>query len=106
MREDKKPCRNCHAAECTGVECEAWREDFAARWDQTCQDLREKTWRHVDQSGKNAFRYELPHEVKDPCKTCICQAWCNTPCSLRLKWWNICMRFLRRTFTETVSQER
>lgn len=95
MRELANPCSTCGATECLGVECEEWRADFSDRWDRSCKVLRDHAWAQADNSGKASFRYCLPHEVKDPCENCVCREWCDTPCSLRLNWWNYRMALIR-----------
>ena len=56
-------------------------------------------WARMDELGRQepkGFVIGLPHEYKSPCDGCLCEKWCDTPCSLRLKWWDARIGRLRR----------
>ena len=56
-------------------------------------------WAKMDELGRQepkSFCYELPHMVKSPCESCCCRDWCDTACSLRIKWWDARIGRLRR----------
>ena len=51
--------------------------------------------KRMDEAGrtqKQKFQYELPHLVHSPCKGCLCEKWCDKPCSQRLAWWDARVR--------------
>lgn len=92
----RKPCRRgCAREDCP---CEGYREWFLRSW----KGFNRFAWAMMDDLGREkAFRYAQPHEAavkKDPCEVCPCRAWCDVPCSLRLKWWDVRMRELRARF--------
>ena len=100
MSNSKKcPCRTCTLCrvEYACDTCERFPRWFKKAW----KDINRFAWHVVDSQGKREhFQLELPHERpvmdKDPCLECSCREWCDTPCSKRLKWWDIRMAELRR----------
>lgn len=83
----QRPCHGCYEAVCPGVECGKWQIWFLEAW----SGVNRYAWDQMDRQGRIApekFQYELPHMVRSPCVDCLCRAWCDTPCSLRLQWWD------------------
>lgn len=83
----EKPCAACRELVCPQERCHAWQGWFLERW----AAVNAYAWKIQDELGREepkGFVYELPHMVKSPCCTCPCRAWCDTPCSKRLKWWD------------------
>lgn len=94
----KCPCRGCDLAKTDFAcdNCDRFRRWFLKAW----KSFNRFAWYAMDLRGKREhFQYELPHEQpvmdKDPCLECPCRDWCDTPCSQRLKWWDIRMAELR-----------
>jgi hypothetical protein len=102
--ENKWPCEGCQSKSCKDGACERWKRWFPKGWDAAVGKLRAYLWKKRDDLGKQRHRkyfyYVLPHEQKDPCEKCVCAAWCDTPCSLRLHWWDITMVKLLRMIRE------
>lgn len=87
MVSKKKPCLNCWEICCEGKECALWQIWFLEAW----EGINRYAWQAVDQMGRQVpekFQYELPHMVRSPCVDCPLEAWCDTPCSKRLQWWD------------------
>lgn len=81
------PCKMCRKCDCEDVRCGRWQVWFLESWAAVNRYL----WAQMDEQGRQepkGFVYELPHMVKSPCEGCLCKAWCDTPCSQRLKWWD------------------
>ena len=93
------PC-DCCSTPCEGLPCDNWQRWFVKKWNSTTRKIHRCLWKKMDNIGKQGyhrkFRYALPHEYTDPCKECICRQWCDTPCSLRLKWWDVSMARIRK----------
>jgi hypothetical protein len=84
------PCRQCRKCQCEEEKCGRWQMWFLESW----AAVNRYAWAVQDELGRQeprGFVYELPHMVKNPCLGCKCEAWCDTPCSARLKWWNRCV---------------
>lgn len=84
---EKRPCKSCRLRDCSELECGRWQEWFLESW----AAVNGYAWKKMDELGREepgCFRYELPHMVKSPCVGCVCECWCDTPCSLRLRWWD------------------
>lgn len=91
----RRPCNGCRMARCRKMDCPRWQEWFLESWEGVNRYL----WAEIDARGRTEpekFYYDQPHMIKSPCETCPCAAWCDTPCSLRLKWWDARMGMLRR----------
>lgn len=105
----KCPCEDCLHPLCERHACEKWETWFAKCWNTAARKIRDYFWQKRDDLGKQRhpryFYYALPHEQCNPCDKCICAAWCNTPCSLRLHWWDVSMARLRRQLLEEKKPE-
>ncbi len=91
----KRPCKLCRRRECKEMECGRWQAWFLESW----AAVNRYAWAQMDEKGRQEpkrFVYGLPHEYKSPCEGCLCEGWCDTPCSLRLKWWDARMGRIRR----------
>ena len=86
MRFLKSPCRQCQEAEQCESMCVEGYDWFLESWEGFNRYL----WAVMDAQGRQQkkLRYELPHMVKSPCEGCLCNRWCDTPCSQRLAWWD------------------
>ena len=87
MRYQEKPCKTCRMQLCRETECEKWQQWFLEAWGA----VNAYAWAQRDELGRQepkGFVYELPHMVKSPCAGCLCERWCDTPCSARLRWWD------------------
>ncbi len=85
------PCDGCAEDSCGQELCRQWQEWFLEGW----AAVNRFAWKQMDEQGKHKFTYELPHLEKSPCQGCCCRAWCDTPCSQRLRWWDHRMGALR-----------
>lgn len=91
----QRPCRVCRKKNCPMEGCEVWRDWFSESWGA----VNAYAWRCMDELGRREpthFCYDQPHMIKSPCHGCRCAAWCHTPCSLRLRWWDQRMAAVRR----------
>ena len=91
----KRPCNGCRMVRCAEKNCPRWQDWFLERW----EGMNRYLWAEVDAQGRREpekFVYEMPHLIKSPCDGCPCEDWCDTPCSLRIKWWDARMGLLRR----------
>ena len=91
----QRPCRLCRRTECEEKECGRWQMWFLESW----AAVNRYAWAQMDEMGRQepkGILITLPHEVKSPCIGCMCESWCDTPCSLRLKWWDARIGRLRR----------
>ena len=86
-----KPCHGCREDTCDQELCRLWQDWFMQGW----AAVNRFAWKQMDDRGKNRFTYELPHLEKSPCTGCPCGAWCDTPCSQRLRWWDLKMAAIR-----------
>lgn len=88
------PCDGC-GGDCEDSLCQSWQQWFLSGWERM---NRYYAWHQMDRKGREEshFTYELPHIVASPCDGCRCESWCDTPCSLRLKWWDERMELIRR----------
>ena len=87
MLYKKKPCEGCWEICCEGKACPRWQVWFLEAWEA----VNRYGWQAVDQQGRQEpekFQYELPHMIRSPCMDCPLEAWCDRPCSKRLKWWD------------------
>ena len=92
---ENRPCAVCRRTDCEEMNCERWQVWFLESW----AAVNRYAWARVDEAGRQEpahFLYELPHRIQSPCRGCPCRSWCDTPCSLRLKWWDCRMDVLRR----------
>ena len=96
---NEHPCSACSKGLCEDRECQLWQNWFLHKWDIARKQIQSCVWNKIDLQGKKAFCYLLPHELEDPCATCVCKNWCDTPCSLRLNWWDNRMAQIRRTLS-------
>lgn len=100
----KCPCEECQSKPCDDYKCQLWKPWFAKRWNAETGKIRDYLWKLRDDLGKQRnprfFYYVLPHEQSNPCDKCICAAWCKTPCSLRLHWWDVTMAKIRKTLSK------
>lgn len=83
----QRPCVNCRQRQCAEKDCAKWQVWFLESW----AGINQYAWAIRDEMGREEpknFCYELPHMVKSPCVDCMCEKWCDTPCSLRIKWWD------------------
>lgn len=98
MKPDYKrsPCIKCVNRNCADGPCSKYRRWFLRAW----KKFNAYAWTVMDNRGKNKpFQYGLPHEdimAFGPCETCPCKVWCEKPCSLRLRWWDVSMAKLRK----------
>ena len=95
MMGRRRPCNACRMRHCDGMDCPQWQVWFLESWGR----VNRYAWAIRDEMGREeprGFVYGLPHEYKSPCESCPCSAWCDTPCSLRLKWWDRQMAILRK----------
>jgi len=91
-----RPCNACRLRQCEELECPKWQTWFLESWARVNQ----YAWAQMDELGREeprSFVYGLPHEYKSPCETCRCSDWCDTPCSLRIKWWDARIGRLRKS---------
>lgn len=91
----KRPCNACRMQVCLQKDCARWQEWFLDSW--AC--VNRAAWAEMDALGRRPrekFCYDPPHMVKSPCDSCRCGAWCDTPCSLRIKWWDARMGAMRK----------
>ena len=91
----QRPCNACRKGQCPEMDCPAWQVWFLESWAR----VNHYAWAKRDELGREEpanFCYELPHMVKSPCQGCMCEAWCDTPCSLRIKWWDARVGRLRK----------
>lgn len=91
MRFLDSPCRRCAKAETCEQMCVEGYEWFLDSW----KAFNRYAWKRMDEMGRQSdgkFRYELPHLVHSPCKGCLCEKWCDKPCSQRLAWWDARVR--------------
>lgn len=91
----RRPCNACRMRHCDAVECPKWQMWFLESW--AC--VNRYAWAIRDEMGREEpknFLYGQPHEYKSPCLGCPCESWCDTPCSLRLKWWDRQMAIIRK----------
>lgn len=91
----KRPCKTCRRCECEEMECGRWQVWFLESW----AAVNRYAWAQMDEMGRQepkGIPIALPHEIKSPCEGCLCQRWCDTPCSLRLKWWDARMGRIKR----------
>ena len=88
-------CITCSKDLCESRGCPQWQAWFSQSWNAATKQIRSCVWNEIDRRGKQSFCHYLPHELKDPCSTCVCKDWCDTPCSLRLAWWNNRMAQIR-----------
>ena len=82
-----RPCKLCRRSDCEEMDCGRWQMWFLESW----AAVNRYAWAQMDEKGRQepkGFVYGLPHENKSPCEGCLCESWCDTPCSLRLKWWD------------------
>ena len=87
MRFMESPCRSCKQAQMCDTLCVEGYVWFLESW----KCLNRYAWKRMDDAGRRPgekFRYELPHLVKSPCEGCLCESWCDRPCSQRLAWWD------------------
>lgn len=96
-----KPCVSCSKNLCEDRECPQWQAWFSQNWTAATKQIQSSAWNEIDRRGRQSFCYYLPHELKDPCSNCVCKDWCDTPCSLRLAWWNNRMAQIRATLSAT-----
>ena len=85
------PCEGCEETACRQEACRMWQDHFLESW----AALNRFAWKQMDQQGRRRFTYELPHLEESPCTDCPCRAWCDTPCSQRLRWWDHRMAAVR-----------
>lgn len=102
----KSPCTTCNRDLCEDRECGLWQHWFLQSWNAATKQIQSSVWNEIDRRGKQSFCYYLPHELKDPCSNCVCKDWCNTPCSLRLAWWNNRMAQIRATLPAKADGKR
>ena len=91
----QRPCKLCRRQDCEETACGKWQVWFLESW----AAVNRYAWAQMDEQGRQepkGFVYGLPHEDRSPCDHCLCSAWCDTPCSLRLKWWDARMGRIRR----------
>lgn len=81
-------CITCSKDLCESRGCPQWQDWFSRSWNAATKQIQSCVWNEINRRGQQSFRYLLPHELKDPCSNCVCKDWCDTPCSLRLAWWN------------------
>lgn len=95
----KRPCSKCTTPYCN-TPCDRYRNYFRRKWKQ----INDYIWRYQNEKGKpRPFHYPHPHEAtlqNDPCRSCPCRSWCDTPCTLRLQWWDIKMAQLRKALRD------
>ena len=65
------------------------------------RQIRACDWHDRNEAQDVGFRLLHPVEralwlKNGPCPGCPCEPWCDTPCSLRLRWWDDRMALLRR----------
>ena len=90
-----RPCKTCRMTCWDEMECGKWQVWFLESW----AAVNRYAWAQMDELGRQepkGFVYGLPHEDRSPCDHCLCSRWCDTPCSLRLKWWDARMGRIRR----------
>lgn len=89
--KQKNPCDTCRRDLCLDRDCPRWKKWFKSNWNKTVKNLRKEAWKQQDDIGKQRhptkFVYKLSQEMTDPCKGCICEPWCDKPCSQRFAWW-------------------
>ena len=91
----QRPCKVCRRPDCQEKDCGRWQIWFLESW----AAVNRYAWAQMDELGRQepkGFVYGAPHEYKSPCAHCLCEKWCDTPCSLRLKWWDARMGQIRR----------
>ena len=91
-----KPCISCSKDFCEDRECPQWQAWFSQSWNTFIKQIQSSVWDEIDRRGKQSFCYYLPYELENPCSTCVCKDWCNTPCSQRWKWWDITVGKIRQ----------
>ena len=99
----KRPCDDCPEG-CENRNCQSWQNWFVQGWEAM---NRFYAWHQMDKKGyqSRCFTYELPHMAASPCKGCCCESWCDTPCALRLKWWDERMARIRRRINRGVERQ-
>lgn len=95
-KRKETPCNECSEPVCMNILCEPYQRWFCRAWKR----INQFAWRQMDKLGRMPrFCYVHPAErcdpVVSPCEKCMCKDWCEKPCSLRLKWWDIQMAKLR-----------
>lgn len=67
------------------------------------QQIRACDWHERDAQGREPQEFVVMHPLdraawlkNGPCEGCPCEPWCDTPCSLRLRWWNDVVGVVRR----------
>lgn len=83
----KNPCKTCRMRACEEMECQRWQQWFLEGW----AAVHHYAWAQMDELGRQEcgrFCYELPHLQRSPCRGCVCENWCDTPCQRRLNWWD------------------
>lgn len=107
--KNRNPCEICQNCLSKDLGCAQWKRWFMESWGTSIGIIRAYLWRQRDDLGKQkhprCFYYSLPHEQEDPCLKCNCAVWCDTPCSLRLHWWDVTMERLRKTLLENPDQK-
>lgn len=91
----RRPCKVCRRSDCEEMNCGRWQMWFLESW----AAVNRYAWAQMDELGRQepkGFVIALPHERKSPCIGCMCESWCDTPCSLRIKWWDAQIGRLRR----------
>ena len=91
----QRPCFTCRQPVCTELHCPRWKAWFLESW----AAVNHYGWAVRDELGREeprVFVYDQPHMIKSPCCGCPCAGWCDTPCSLRIKWWDARIGALKR----------
>ncbi len=95
------PCLTCDSQHCNsgGLKCNDWVKYFLTHWKQI--QLKVLKLYHPDPKPESKFFFAHPDEVRrylttHPCKGCLVENICDTPCPKYLRWWDARMECARK----------